>query len=67
MTEHTPGPFCIKCGEVNGEVFRLREVNADLLAALQRLRGEALHGDYVPSAYIIDVVRAAIAKATGGA
>ena len=64
MSEHTPGPFCIKCGEVNGEVFRLREVNADLLAALREIVQCAGGCDeYRPFEFI---ARAAIAKATGG-
>lgn len=47
--------------------FIVRACNAhnDMLEALEAIIGQALHGDYVPSAYIIDRARAAIAKAKG--
>ena len=44
---------------------RLIAAAPDLLAALQRIHGQALHGDYVTSAFVIDWARSAIARATG--
>lgn len=45
---------------------RLTKAAPDLLAALERITCQALRGDYVSSAYIIDQAREALNKAKGG-